>query len=359
MTRLDRIATLKVGGRIPPAELTDLVSGILSEVGMSVFESGTAAKILVNTQLHGIDSHGIAHLPTYVRRLIDRAIEPAPNIKITRSEAASVIDGDNGLGVIVAQHAVDEACELALNYGVGACAVRNSNHFGAALPLVSEAAKNGYVVLCFSNAAPTMAPWDGKDAILGTNPLAAAFPSGSGSPIVIDMATSAVARGRIRKAERAGEAIPADWALDEHGQPTTNAAAALKGTVQPLAGAKGYALTLAVELLSTALSGGRAGFDVLNPHDKTVAPASVSHLFVAFYPPKFSGQIAANTASDRLKSKIETSAPREKLRPRVPGSRASAAASERRENGIPITADLIASLRESALLVSRQAAQKS
>src|SRR5690606_14411405 len=104
-----------------------------------------------------------------------------------------------------------------------------------------------YVLLCFSNAAPTMAPWEGRDAILGTNPLAAAFPSSDGPPVVIDMATSAVARGRIRKAARAGEAIPADWALDEHGQPTTDAAAALKGTVQPLAGAKGYALTLAVE----------------------------------------------------------------------------------------------------------------
>ena len=359
MAQLDKIAGLKAGDRIQPAELTDLVSAILAEAGMQVSEAVIASKVLVSTQLHGIDSHGIAHRPTYVRRMTDGSIEVAPTIKISRSAGASVIDGDNGLGVLVARHAVDEACELALAYGVGACAVRNSNHFGAALPFASDAAKNGYILLCFSNAAPTMAPWEGREAILGTNPLAAAFPSADGPPVVVDMATSAVARGRIRKAARAGEKIPADWALDENGRPTTDAAAALKGTVQPLAGAKGYALTLAVELLSTALSGGRAGFDVLNPHDTTIAPAGVSHLFVAFYPPKFSGQIAANAATDRLTSKIEASAPRDRLKPRIPGSRASAVANERGQEGIPLTIDLIASLRESALLSSRQAAPNS
>lgn len=360
MANLDRIASLKAGDRISPADLTDLVSRILVDAGLGVFESESAAKLLVDTQLHGIDSHGIAHLPTYVRRLMEGSIAAAPDIKVTINGAAAVMDGDNGLGVLVARQAVDEACELARNYGVGSCAVRNSNHFGAALPLASDAAKDGFVLLCFSNAAPTMAPWNGKDAILGTNPLAAAFPRAEGAPIVIDMATSAVARGRIRKAERAGEPIPADWALDEHGQPTADAAAALKGTVQPLAGAKGYALTLAVELLSTALSGGRAGFEVLNPHDKTIAPAGVSHLFVAFYPPKFSGQVAANAASDRLTSKIEASAPRNNSsRPRMPGSRANAAASERWQQGIPLTNDLIASLRDSALLSSPQTTRKS
>lgn len=359
MPQLDTIARLKAGDRIASTDLTDLVSGILAEAGLGLIEAASAAKLLVDTQLHGIDSHGIAHLPTYVRRLMEGAITSAPDIRITRDGAAAVMDGGNGLGVLIARQAVDLACELAQTYGVGSCAVRNSNHFGAALPFVADAAKNGYVLLCFSNAAPTMAPWGGREAVLGTNPLAIGFPRTDGSPVVVDMATSAVARGRIRKAARVGEKIPIDWALDENGQPTTDATAALNGTVQPLAGSKGYALTLAVELLSTALSGGRPGFDVLNPHDRAVAPAGVSHLFVAFYPPKFSGQVAANSAADRITSRIEASPPRDEVRPRMPGSRANAAAIERGRDGIPLTDDLIASLQESALLSSPQAARKS
>ncbi len=354
MAYLEDIANLKIGDRIDPVELANLVSGVLEATGIPGSQAEVSASILVDTQIHGIDSHGIAHLPVYIRRLMDGAIATNPDIIVTQNGAVAVMDGGNGLGVLVARQAIEQACDLALQFGIGSCAVRNGNHFGAALPLVAYAAKAGFVSLCFSNAAPTMAPWNGREAILGTNPLAAAFPREGGEPIVIDMATSTVARGRIRKAARAGEAIPLDWALDETGNPTSDANAALKGTVQPLAGAKGYALTLMVELLSTMLSGGRSGFEVSNPHDKMVAPAGVSHLFVAFDPKKFSGLDVAQSTADRISKKIEHSAPREKSAPRLPGSRANAAAHERWQQGIPLTADLIASLQEAAALSSPQ-----
>jgi LDH2 family malate/lactate/ureidoglycolate dehydrogenase len=354
MSYVEAIKQLKSGDRIDAVELADLVSAVLAATGLPALSAEVAAGILVDTQIYGIDSHGIAHLPTYVRRLVEGAIALNPDIKIKCNGATAVMDGDNGLGVVVARQAIEQACDLALQFGIGSCAVRNGNHFGAALPLVAYAAKAGFVSLCFSNAAPTMAPWDGRDAILGTNPLAAAFPRTGGLPIVIDMATSAVARGRIRKAARAGESIPLDWALDEAGKPTSDANAALKGTVQPLAGAKGYALTLAVELLSTVLSGGRAGFEVLNPHDKTVAPAGVSHLFVVFDPRKFSGLDVAEIAADKVAKKIEGSAPREKNAPRLPGARANATALQHWQGGISLTPDLIASLQESASLSSQK-----
>ena len=354
MAYTEEIARLKSGDRIDPVELADLVSAVLRATGIPAAEAEVSAGILVDTQIHGIDSHGIAHLPVYVRRLMDGAIATNPEIKVTQNGAVAVMDGGNGLGVLIARQAIEQACDLALQYGIGSCAVRNGNHFGAALPLVGYAAKAGFVSLCFSNAAPTMAPWNGRDAILGTNPLAAAFPRENDEPIIIDMATSAVARGRIRKAARAGESIPLDWALDESGNPTSDANAALKGTVQPLAGAKGYALTLAVELLATMLSGGRSGFDVLNPHDKTVAPAGVSHLFIAFDPKKFAGQSAAEEVVERLAAKIGGSAPREKNAPRLPGSRANAAATERWKDGIPLTVDILAALQEAAVLSSQK-----
>jgi len=354
MSYVEDIANLKSGDRIDPVELADIVSAVLAATGIPATQAEVAAGILVDTQVHGIDSHGIAHLPTYVRQLVDGAINAHPNIKTTVNGAVAVIDGGNGLGVLVARQAIEQACDLALQFGVGSCAVRNGNHFGAALPLVAYAAKAGFVGLCFSNAAPTMAPWGGRDAILGTNPLAAGFPRAGERPIIIDMATSAVARGRIRKAAREGKAIPLDWALDEAGNPTSDADAALKGTVQPLAGAKGYALTLAVELLATVLSGGRAGFEVLNPHDRTVTPAGVSHLFVAFDPRKFSGLDFAEAAADRVAKKIEGSTPRDKEAPRLPGSRANASAHERWQEGIPLTVALVASLQEAAMLSSQK-----
>ncbi|HRF07074.1 MAG TPA: Ldh family oxidoreductase [Xanthobacteraceae bacterium] len=352
MAHAEDIAGLQAGARINAIELANMVAGVLETAGIPSSSAEVAAGILVDTQLHGIDSHGIAHLPTYVRRLVEGAIETNPDIKVTRSGAVAVMDGGNGLGVVVARQAIEQACNLAQQFGIGCCSVRNGNHFGAALPLVNYAAKAGFVSLCFSNAAPTMAPWNGRDAILGTNPVAAAFPRAGASPIVIDMATSAVARGRIRKAARAREAIPLDWALDESGNPTSDANAALKGTVQPLAGAKGYALTLMVELLSTMLSGGRPGFEVMNPHDKTVAPAGVSHLFVAFDPQKFASIAVAEAIADRTATTIERSTPRDRDTPRLPGSRASAAAEERWQKGIPLTVDLIASLREAAALAT-------
>lgn len=352
MAYAEDIAGLHAGERINAIKLANMVAGVFEAAGIPASSAEVAAGILVDTQLHGIDSHGIAHLPTYIRRLVEGAIEARPDIQTTRNGAVAVMDGGNGLGVLVARQAIEQACALAQQFGIGCCSVRNGNHFGAALPLVNYAAKAGFVSLCFSNAAPTMAPWNGRDAMLGTNPLAAAFPRAGGSPIVIDMATSAVARGRIRKAARAGEAIPLDWALDESGNPTTDANAALKGTVQPLAGAKGYALTLMVELLSTVLSGGRPGFEVMNPHDKTVAPAGVSHLFIALDPQKFNGTAVAEAIVDRTAKTIERSTPRDKEAPRVPGSRANAAAEEHWQKGIPLTADLIASLREAAGLAA-------
>lgn len=351
--QLDKIAKLVIGGWIAADELSAMVANILVAAGMDRNCAEEAAIILVETQLYGIDSHGVIHLPTYVRRLVDGAVDPKTNITVSKTGAAvAVIDGGNSLGIIVAQRALDLACDFARTHGIGACAVRNSNHFGAALPLLAKAARKGLVCLAFSNAAPTMAAWGGSKAILGTNPLAAAFPRAGGDPIIVDMATSVVSRGRIRKAARAGEKIPLEWALDEFGEPTSDANAALKGTVQPLAGAKGYALALMVELLATTLGGGRPGFEVLNPHDEKKEAAGVSHFLIAIDPEKFSGLNAACTSADRVAQKIEESGSVPSNPPRMPGSRGHIAKKDRTLNGVPLSAELVGSLQRSLALLS-------
>lgn len=350
----DWLATLREGDRVTGVELLARTADILAAAGVPRHSAGQAAAVLVECQRRGIDSHGIAHLPVYIRRMISGAIDAkAVSVMTETGPSSAVMDGGNALGVLVGIAAMEDACRRARACGIGACAVRNSNHFGAAAPLVGHAAHAGFIALAFSNAAPTMAPTGGRDAILGTNPLAAAFPRAGQPPMIIDMATSAVARGRLRKAALAKQTIPREWALDAAGQPTTDAEAGLAGTVQPLGGAKGYALTLMVELLCTALSGGRAGFDVLNPHDPTPAAAGVSHLFVAFDPQRFAGLDAAQSAVRALGDRIEAStAAVAGVAPRLPGARADLAAAAHDRDGIALTADLLAHLRNAVRQLS-------
>lgn len=347
-----KIAEIAAGTTIGQAALADLAAGILKAAGLRPDDAAAAATLLVECHRRGIDSHGLAHLPVYVRRILSGAIDPLARPVISSGNGPSaMIDGRNALGILVGLAAMTEAGRRARLHGVGIAAVRDSNHFGAAAPLVDRTARDGLVALAFSNAAPTMAPWGGREALLGTNPIAAAFPRAGNTPIVIDMATSTVSRGRLRQAALKGETIPADWALDAEGRPTTDARAGLDGTVQPLGGAKGYALTLMVELLCTTLTGGRPGFLVRNPHDPSPEPAGTSHLFLAFDPAHFAGAGTAAAVAAKLGARIEGSTPAAGGTPRLPGARAAAEALRRDADGIPLTTMLIRQLTEAAQLI--------
>jgi LDH2 family malate/lactate/ureidoglycolate dehydrogenase len=348
MMDLDRqIRALSIGGTVAVDQLIALAADILRAARVPAGAAERAAAVLVDSQLRGIDSHGLAHLPVYVRRIAAGAIAPDAVPRVIRSSGATaVIDGCNALGVLVALAALEEACRRAKATGVGVCAVRDSNHFGAAAPLVEKGAREGLIVLALSNAAPTMAPWGGREPLLGTNPLAAAFPRAGREPVVIDMATSAASRGRIRDAAKRKEPIPDTWALDATGRPTTDPTAALAGTVQPLGGAKGYALTLLIELLCTALSGGVPGFEVCNPHDTSPMAARTSHLLLAFDPEHFAGLQIAQCVTATMAHRIETATPVAQERPRVPGARGVATAARRNRDGIPLTEPLVTHLRD-------------
>jgi LDH2 family malate/lactate/ureidoglycolate dehydrogenase len=341
-----RVEALRTRGAVPVAEMRGIAGEILSAAGVPSQDAALAAEILCDAQLRAIDSHGLMHLPVYVRRLLDGSVAARPEMRVVRSSPAAVLlDAQNALGVLAAARAMQEAVALAKASGIGACSVRNSSHFGAASYFVARAAREGVVALAFSNAAPTMAPWGGTRPVLGTNPLAAAFPRADGEPVVIDMATSAVARARIRAAEKKGEAIPDHWALDEHGARTTDPKAALRGTIQPLGGEKGYALTLLIELLCATLSGGRPGFEVVNLQDPEAKPAGISHLFIAIDPEHFAGLGRLHQSIEAVAGQIEASSPGATTKPRLPGARAALEMRRRTQEGIPATEALVDSLQ--------------
>lgn len=266
--------------------------------------------------------------------------------------ASSALDADNALGCVAASVAMREAMRRADAHGIGAIAVRNSSHFGPAGVYVHQAAVSGYVAMAFSNASATMAAWGGHEPVLGTNPIAAAFPRPDHEPIVVDLASTIGSRAVIRKAAANGEPIPAGWALDKSGHPTVDASAALGGTMQPMGGAKGYALSLMVELLCSALSGGAAGFEVRVPQDPTPQPCLVSHLFLAFSPAAFGNPDGILKSVENVALVVELSNPRDPRQPvRLPGSRGAQNRTRNDANGILLDTPLLDALRETHQLL--------
>ena len=238
---------------ISVAELKEKAQAVLIGVGVPKADAEQTVDVLMEAELCGVESHGLMRLDAYVERLAKKIITPAPDIQITIRDAVAHVDGGNGLGQVVMCRATDLCTELAKKFGVGIAAINHSNHFGIASYYARNAAKQGCIGFVSSMAGPTMAPFGGMDLLLGTNPFAVAFP-GREMNFCADMATSAVAKGKIRIYAQKGEAIPLGWALDSEGNDTTDPQAAIRGILLPMAGHKGYALAMVVDMLCGLLS---------------------------------------------------------------------------------------------------------
>ena len=270
------------GDRISISLLETLAADMLRQAGVRGLEAEAMASLLVFAQASAIDSHGLMHLPHYVLGMVEGRIRPRPDFRfVSTRPGAAVLDADDGPGVLAALAATDRAMQLGAKAGVGVVAVRNSGHFGAASAFVERMVARDMAGLALSNASPTVAPRGGIQPAFGTNPIAVGFPRAGGFPVIIDFASTAGSRARIRKAAAEGTPIPDGWALDEAGKPTIDPGIALKGTMQALGGAKGTAIGLLVELLCVSLSGGVIGTEVRPPQDRSAEPAGVSHLFLA------------------------------------------------------------------------------
>lgn len=246
--------------RVTRGELRNAAVEILTSFGESPEGAEWVAECLVKADMRGITTHG-----TYLLKPIAERVKAGMLVLPTRPEfltdgcATVLIDGKNGLGPVAAKAAVEACMEKARNFGVGMALVRNTNNIGSLACYTELAAERDMAAVMACNAAPSMAPWGGAEAFVGTNPLAISFPAGAGYCFTADMASSVVARGKIRKALRQNEKIPAGWALDENGRPTTDPGEALRGTLLPVGGPKGSALALAIDIVSGLLSGSAYG----------------------------------------------------------------------------------------------------
>jgi LDH2 family malate/lactate/ureidoglycolate dehydrogenase len=253
---------------IPAEKLRMLSERLLERIGTPRYDAETIADVLVTANLRGIDSHGVGLLPIYARRVFSGLIEPKAQPQVVRqTSSTAIVDGRNGFGQVAALKGMKIAIEKASSCNVSIVTIRNTNHFGIAGYYGMLAVKQDMIGLVMCNTHALMPPEGGAKPIIGTNPLCVAIPAGKYYPIVLDIATSAVARGKIRLALRKCENIPEGWALDKLGKPTTDPAAALDGLLLPMAGHKGYGLSLAIDILSGILSGAASGPEVKSPFD--------------------------------------------------------------------------------------------
>lgn len=252
---------------ISDSELSEFSIQLFSAMGASYDDAKIATDVLVSADLRGIDSHGVSRLIGYVNLWESGRINMSPDIKIIRENKSTfTIDGDSGLGLVVAPKAMDIAIERAKVYGSGWGAIQNSNHFGIAGYHAMKALSHDMIGMAMTNATPFIPPTRSKQAMLGTNPISYVFPTKNERPLVIDLATSSVARGKIEIARREGREIPKGWMLDKNGRTSQNVDE-LKdggmltplGSLEELGSHKGYALGSLVDIMSGVLSGANFG----------------------------------------------------------------------------------------------------
>ncbi len=332
--------------------LTAAVAGIYEHYGLPAADARLAAEGLVRADLRGVWSHGVARVSMYTERLRRGLIDPAPAIALERPAAAVAhMDGGNGIGFVVATRAIDAAMAIADEIGVGVVGVRRSGHYGMAAIYALRAIERGFASFVYTNASPAMPPWGGRVPMLGTNPYAVGIPGGGRGDIVIDMACTVTARGKLKFAAQRGEAIPAGLALDEDGRPTTDGAAAFRGTVLPFGGHKGSALALQLDIMCGVMTGAAFGGAVRNPFTGLDGPQDVGHFFLAMRPDLFLGREAWRERMDAMVERLKTTPRAEGVdEVMLPGEIEARTEAERRRSGVPITADVWADLGREAKL---------
>lgn len=318
------------------------------QIKISDSDAALIADTLVESDLRGVYSHGIQIMPRYIRGLSD-GINPRPTItKIVDAGALVTLDGGGGMGQIVSFEGMNIAIERARVHGIGSVTVRNSNHMGALSYYGAMAAKEGMIGMCFSNAPAIMAPWGGITETLGNNPACFSVPAGKSYPIILDMAVSTAARNKVRVAAAKGEKLPAGWALDKEGQPTTDPDVALAGLLAPMAQAKGFGLAVVIESLTSILGGGLIGKDV--PRDTLFSidvfkPVHVSHYFQAIDVSKLMDLDEFKSRVDELSDQVhETEMASNTDAVYMPGEIEFLTKEDRKKNGIPISSAVLSTL---------------
>ena len=344
------------------ARLRDFTKNVFLKMGCSDTDATLATDVLLRSDLRGIDSHGVARLSGYIRLWEKKRINPSPNIRIVHeTPTTATIDGDAGLGLVVAPFAMKIAMEKAAVYGTGWVAVKNSNHYGIAGYHALLAVEKDMIGISMTNASPLVAPTYANERLLGTNPMCYAFPAGKYPPVVVDMATAAAANGKLEIAQRANLPVPEGWVQDKNGYISTDPNE-LKagGSLLPLGSDKdhgshkGYGLSATVDILTAVLSGANYGPWVppfvafLEPSSNPVGEG-LGHFFGAM---RIDGFRPAEDFKHHLDNWIErfkrakTVDPAKKVI--IPGEPEYAFEQERKVSGIPLVEPVVNDLNELA-----------
>jgi (2R)-3-sulfolactate dehydrogenase (NADP+) len=330
--------------RISIAEAEELATRALAAAGTSSANAAHVARALVAAESDGQAGHGLGRVASYAEQAEAGKVrgDATPIVDVVGS-AALLIDAADGFAYPAIALGMPRAIALARANGIAAMGVTNSHHFGMAGFHVETPARAGIVALAFGNSPAAIAPWGGKRGIFGTNPIAFACPRGGDAPpIVIDLSLSKVARGKIMVAAQRDEKIPEGWALDASGRPTTDAKAALAGTMIPMGEAKGAQLVLMVELLAAALVGAQFGYEASSFFDAKGGPPRVGQFFILIDPQRFAGAAFA--------ARVEALCAAILAEPgtRLPGERRIKLRERAMRDGIEVPDALLADLRRRA-----------
>ncbi len=337
--------------RVPAQKLEAFIARAMGAVGVPPGDARIIGELMTRADVQGSEGHGIFRLPQYIRRIKGGAVNVKPDIRVVREAAGmALVDGDNGMGHLVMRFATERAIEKAKDAGVAWVGVRWSNHAGpaslyATVPLAHDMI-GLYLAVGNANHLP---PWGGLDMLLSTNPIAVAVPAGEEPPIILDMATTVAAYGKVKTKAQRGEMMPEGWMMDRQGRPLTDPKRANEGFLLPIGGYKGYGLALIFGLLAGTLNGAAMGRDVVDFNADDATPTNTGHVIVAINIEAFQPVAEFKKSMDALIRDLRNS---QRLpgveRIRLPGEGSHAARADRTRNGIPLPAPLLSALNQLA-----------
>ena len=330
--------------------LCQFTRSLFASTGMAEEDAATCADSLVQTNLWGIDSHGVLRVPIYIKRLRSGAMNKAPEITSVQDVGAlEVLNGDDGCGYVIGKKAMNMALDKAENHGIGAVGVMRSNHFGAAALYTKMAADRGLIGIAMTNVVPNVVAPGGAKPIVGNNPFAVSVPTFGEFPFTLDISLSNVAGGKLLLASKKGEKIPLDWATDKDGRPTDDPDKGFGGFLLPVGGHKGYGLALVVDLLCGLLTGGAYLHGLKGMYKYPDDPSLTGHFFIAINPLALMDKEQFKERMDDFYQQIKSSpmwdTSREML---MPGELEYRTEKKRKQEGITLPPELIVELNQLA-----------
>lgn len=333
--------------RIKAPQLEAFIARAFEAVDVPAADAKVIAELMARADVNGSDGHGVFRLPQYIRRIKGGAVNVRPKITVERDASAmALVNGDNGMGHLVMRFATRLAIEKAQQAGVAWVGAKWSNHAGPASLYAAMPLEHDMIGMYFAvGSANHLPPWGGLDMLLSTNPLAVAVPAGEEAPIVLDMATTVAAYGKVKTKAQRGETMPVGWMMDREGRPLTDPKRANEGFLLPIGEYKGYGLALIIGLLAGNLNGAAMGRDVIDFNADDTSPTNTGHAIVAISVAAFGGVAEFKRSVDAVVRDLRQS---RKLpgvdRIRLPGEQSHAKRAENLQHGVPVPPALLASL---------------